>query len=189
MRPRTLVRLVFALIVLVAAGAAVAAVGGRGRTSSEVITACASDATGRLRVIGRSNVPLARAPAGMERAWAARRPWAYRARRRGRSHRADRPGWAGGRARSPGRARVGRRDRRVGSCGDRPARRDPPDPRANADPRASPAAGSPRSTSSRAFRAPRPVGREPSRFTTAPRTRPRSSARPPAAAARAPACA
>lgn len=51
MRPRTLVRLVFALIVLVAAGAAVAAVGGRGRTSSEVITACASDATGRLRVI------------------------------------------------------------------------------------------------------------------------------------------
>ena len=53
----------------------------------------------------------------MERARAARRPWAYRACRRGRSHRADRPGWAGGRAQPPGRARVGRCDRRVGSCG------------------------------------------------------------------------
>jgi hypothetical protein len=51
MRPRTLVRLVFVLIVLGAAGAAVAAVGGRGHTSNEVITACASDANGRLRVI------------------------------------------------------------------------------------------------------------------------------------------
>jgi Lamin Tail Domain/Collagen triple helix repeat (20 copies) len=51
MRPHTLVRLALALIVLAAAGAAVAAVGGRGRTSTEVITACASDGNGRLRVI------------------------------------------------------------------------------------------------------------------------------------------
>jgi Lamin Tail Domain/Collagen triple helix repeat (20 copies) len=51
MRPRTLVRLVFALIVLTATGAAVAAVGGRGHTSTDVITACATDGTGRLRVI------------------------------------------------------------------------------------------------------------------------------------------
>jgi hypothetical protein len=51
MRPRTLVRLVLALIVLAAAGAAVAAVGGRGQSTTEVITACASDGSGRLRVI------------------------------------------------------------------------------------------------------------------------------------------
>jgi hypothetical protein len=51
MRPRTLVRLVFALIVLTAAGAAVAAVGGRGHTSTDAITACAADGSGRLRVI------------------------------------------------------------------------------------------------------------------------------------------
>jgi hypothetical protein len=51
MRPRTLVRLVLALIVLTAAGAAVAAVGGRGHTSTDVITACASNGSGRLRVI------------------------------------------------------------------------------------------------------------------------------------------
>jgi hypothetical protein len=50
MRPRTLV-LVLALTALAVAGAAVAAVGGRGHASSEVITACASDANGRLRAI------------------------------------------------------------------------------------------------------------------------------------------
>ena len=50
MRPRPLL-LVLAVIVLALAGAAVAAVEGRGHPSSEVITACASDANGRLRLI------------------------------------------------------------------------------------------------------------------------------------------
>jgi Lamin Tail Domain/Collagen triple helix repeat (20 copies) len=51
MRPRTLVRVLLPLALLAAAGAAVAAVGNRGHTSTETITACASKSSGYLRIV------------------------------------------------------------------------------------------------------------------------------------------
>jgi hypothetical protein len=51
MRARSLVRFTVPITVLLAAGAAVAAVGGRDHASTETITACASKSSGRLRVV------------------------------------------------------------------------------------------------------------------------------------------
>jgi Lamin Tail Domain/Collagen triple helix repeat (20 copies) len=55
MRPRSFFRFVVPLALVAAVtGVAVAATGGRGHASTETITACASDANGRLRVVSSS---------------------------------------------------------------------------------------------------------------------------------------